>query len=54
MNAQEKLWIFRIQTFKPIGFGVLTCENLRQAKTRSDVMKKNKGKEAAIACIKLL
>tara|TARA_Y100000996_G_scaffold343652_1_gene281292 strand:+ start:34 stop:432 length:399 start_codon:yes stop_codon:yes gene_type:complete len=39
---------------KPIGFGILTCENLKQAKTRSDVKKKNKGKEAANACIKLL
>ena len=39
---------------KPIGFGVLTCENIKQAKIRSDVIKKNKGKEAASACIKLL
>ncbi len=39
---------------KPIGFGVLTCENIKQAKIRSDVRKKNKGKEAANACIKLL
>ena len=39
---------------KPIGFGVLTCDNLKQAVVRSDVRKKNKGKEAANACIKLL
>ena len=39
---------------KPIGFGVLTCDNLKQAIVRSDVTKKNKGKEAANACIKLL
>jgi 6,7-dimethyl-8-ribityllumazine synthase len=39
---------------KPIGFGILTCENIKQAKIRSDVRKKNKGKEAANACIKLL
>ena len=39
---------------KPIGFGVLTCENIKQAEIRSDVRKKNKGKEAANACIKLL
>jgi 6,7-dimethyl-8-ribityllumazine synthase len=39
---------------KPIGFGILTCENLKQAKVRSDVKKKNNGKEAANACIKLL
>ena len=41
-------------SLKPIGFGILTCENLKQAKIRSDVEKKNKGKEAANACIKLL
>jgi 6,7-dimethyl-8-ribityllumazine synthase len=41
-------------SLKPIGFGILTCENLKQAKVRSDVKKKNKGKEAAKACIKLL
>ena len=39
---------------KPIGFGILTCENIKQANIRSDVKKKNKGKEAAKACIKLL
>ena len=41
-------------SLKPIGFGVLTCENLKQAINRSDIRKKNKGKEAANACIKLL
>ena len=39
---------------KPIGFGVLTCDNLKQAIIRSDIRKKNKGKEAANACIELL
>ena len=39
---------------KLIGFGILTCENIKQAKIRSDIKKKNKGKEAANACIKLL
>ena len=39
---------------KPIGFGILTCENIKQAKIRSDIKKKNKGKEATNACIKLL
>ena len=42
------------QSLKPIGFGVLTCDNLKQAIVRSDIRKKNKGKEAANACIKLL
>ena len=42
------------RNLKPIGFGILTCENIKQAKIRSDIKKKNKGKEAANACIKLL
>ena len=41
-------------SLKPIGFGILTCENLEQAIIRSDIRKKNKGREAADACIKLL
>lgn len=39
---------------KPIGFGVLTCDNVEQAIIRSDIYNKNKGREAAIACVKLL
>ena len=42
------------EQLKPIGFGILTCENIKQAKIRSNVKEKNKGKEAANACIKLL
>ena len=41
-------------SLKPIGFGILTCENIKQAIERSDITKKNKGKEAANACIELL
>ena len=39
---------------KPIGFGILTCENLEQALERSNPDNKNKGAEAARACKKLL
>ena len=39
---------------KPIGFGILTCEDLEQAKERSDPDKGNKGAEAAKACLYLL
>ena len=38
----------------PIGFGILTCYDLKQAVIRSDVNQKNKGQEAALACIQLL
>tara|TARA_B100000965_G_scaffold404780_1_gene436575 strand:- start:2235 stop:2639 length:405 start_codon:yes stop_codon:yes gene_type:complete len=43
-----------IQSKKPIGFGVLTCNNLKQARERSSILKKNKGKEVAIGLISLL
>ena len=39
---------------KPIGFGILTCETYKQAIVRSDPLQRNKGKEAAFACINLL
>ena len=38
----------------PIGFGILTCYNVEQAIIRSDIHQKNKGHEAAMACIELL
>jgi 6,7-dimethyl-8-ribityllumazine synthase len=38
----------------PVGFGVLTCENVDQAMVRADPARKNKGREAAIACIKMV
>ena len=37
-----------------IGFGVLTCENGDQARIRAAVSKKNKGGEAARACLTTL
>ena len=44
-----------IKSNKPIGFGIVTCENMAQAKARSnkitpdsDSQKSNKGIEAAI------
>jgi 6,7-dimethyl-8-ribityllumazine synthase len=37
-----------------IGFGVLTCENGDQARARADVSGKNKGAEAARACLATL
>jgi len=37
-----------------IGFGVLTCENGEQARVRADVARKNKGGEAARACLSVI
>ena len=53
-EVTRKIMNLSIKINKPIGFGILTCENIKQAKLRSDIRKKNKGKEAANACIKLL
>ena len=44
-----------IEIDKPIGFGILTCENLAQAIERSGPhIGGNKGAEAAKACLGLL
>ena len=50
----RKIIDLSVDNNKPIGFGILTCETYNQAITRSDPLKKNKGKEAAIACTKLI
>ncbi|MCB9957618.1 MAG: 6,7-dimethyl-8-ribityllumazine synthase [Rhodospirillaceae bacterium] len=38
----------------PIGYGILTCETREQAWTRAAVDKKNKGRDAAEACLAML
>ncbi|MGH6719307.1 MAG: 6,7-dimethyl-8-ribityllumazine synthase [Alphaproteobacteria bacterium] len=38
----------------PIGFGVLTCENGEQARVRADPKGKDKGGEAARACLAMI
>ena len=43
-----------IKSKKPIGFGVLTCNNLNQAKERAFILKKNKGKEIAAGIISII
>ena len=53
-ECARKIMDISNNSLKPIGFGILTCENLEQAINRSDIRKKNKGREAANACIKLL
>jgi 6,7-dimethyl-8-ribityllumazine synthase len=37
-----------------VGFGILTCENMEQAIVRADVSQKNKGREAALACLSVI
>ncbi len=37
-----------------LGFGILTCENHAQAWARADVEQKNKGADAAAACLRMM
>ena len=53
-EVTRKIMDLSISLNKPIGFGILTCENLKQAIERSDTKKGNKGREAAKACVSLL
>ena len=51
INALMKLTI----TYKkPIGNGIITCNNRKQAAARSNLKKNNKGEEAAKAVISIL
>ena len=53
-ETSRKIMDLSIEFNAPIAFGVLTCYDLEQAIIRSDINKKNKGQEAALACIELL
>ncbi len=53
-ETSRKIMDLSIKYNVPIGFGILTCYNLDQAIVRSDINKKNKGQEAALACLQLL
>ena len=53
-ETSRKIMDLSVDFNVPIGFGILTCYDLEQAKIRSDINQKNKGQEAAFACIELL
>ena len=53
-ETSRKIMDLTVEFNVPIGFGILTCYNLDQAIIRSDINQKNKGQEAALACIELL
>lgn len=38
----------------PLGFGVLTCATYDQARVRAAVDQKNKGADAAVACLRMM
>ena len=50
-EVTRKLMDLSIDIDKPIGLGILTCQNKEQAKERSDPTKGNKGAEATRGCI---
>jgi len=37
-----------------LGFGILTCENQDQAMARADIAQGNKGRDAALACLRMM
>ena len=53
-NVTSGLMKISIDSKKPIGFGILTCNNLKQAKNRASILKINKGKEVAQGIISIL
>ena len=53
-ETSRKIMDLSVEFHVPIGFGILTCYDLEQAIIRSDINQKNKGQEAALACIELL
>tara|TARA_B100000029_G_C17482811_1_gene926141 strand:+ start:373 stop:780 length:408 start_codon:yes stop_codon:yes gene_type:complete len=53
-QVSRKIMDLSIEINKPIGFGILTCENIDQAMIRSNPAQGNKGSEAAKACVDLL
>jgi len=53
-ETTRKIMDLSVDNNVPIGFGVLTCYDLNQAKLRSEINEQNKGREAALACIELL
>ena len=53
-ETSRKIMDLSIKYDVPIGFGILTCYDLEQAIIRSDISQKNKGKEAALACVELM
>ena len=59
-EVTRKIMSISIGSNKPIGFGIITCENVGQAIARSNLdqnatnNKSNKGEEAALAVVNLL
>ena len=53
-EASRALMDLTVENGRAIGFGVLTCETKQQAEVRADPAGKNKGAEAARACLRMI
>tara|TARA_B100001013_G_C24411443_1_gene364088 strand:+ start:182 stop:664 length:483 start_codon:yes stop_codon:yes gene_type:complete len=53
-QVARKIMDLSVNIKKPIGFGIIACDNMDQAIARSNIDKKNKGEEAAKACYELI
>jgi 6,7-dimethyl-8-ribityllumazine synthase len=53
-STTESIMNLSVNNKKPIGNGIISCFNKRQATERSGMNKKNKGKEAAKAILSVL
>jgi len=53
-SATNAIMSLSIDNKKPIGNGIITCLNMKQALERADPLKKNKGSEAAKAVLSIL
>ncbi|MEK7126614.1 MAG: 6,7-dimethyl-8-ribityllumazine synthase [Patescibacteria group bacterium] len=50
-NTYEGIMKVQLENKIPISFGILTCENIKQAKKRASKNGLNKGKDAALAIL---
>ena len=53
-ESARKLQDLACQYALAVGYGILTCETHEQAWARADVAGKNKGRDAAAACLRML
>lgn len=53
-EASRALMDISVKQSVPLGFGILTCENKEQANIRADILRGNKGADAAMACLRMM
>ncbi|WNJ98571.1 6,7-dimethyl-8-ribityllumazine synthase [Thalassospiraceae bacterium LMO-JJ14] len=53
-EASRALMDITMNHLFPLGFAILTCENMQQAEVRADPAQKNKGAEAAKAVLRMI